>query len=70
MLFQKDSEGKEINKYLAAMIVAKRARRISEDKGARLFEAGWANPVLLALDEFLKGKLDYKIPVSKKEEKE
>jgi len=70
MLFQRDSEGKEINKYLAAMIVAKRARRISEDKGSRLFESGYVNPVLLALDEFLKGKLDYKIPVSKKEEKE
>jgi len=67
MVLQGESRNKEMNKYLAAMIVAKRARQISEDKGARLFEAGWANPVLAALDEFIKGKLDYTLPASKRD---
>ncbi|AER66856.1 RNA polymerase Rpb6 [Thermovirga lienii DSM 17291] len=67
MMSRGESENKEMNKYLAAMVVAKRARQISEDKGARLFEAGWANPVLAALDEFVKGKLDYILPASKRD---
>ncbi len=54
-----ERSGNVENKYLAAHIISKRARQISEQKGRSLLDETRENPILLALRELAEGRLGF-----------
>lgn len=47
------------NKYVLAMMIAKRARALSEDTAKRLFDGGKDKPIVTAIEEVRDGKVKF-----------